>query len=1090
MSVADWAETPTLTPAASDGHPLGDRNDNGLLDAGDLILNFSDGIDDDGNGYVDDISGWDFMKDDNDPYDDTRYGHGTGEARDSTSRANNGIGSAGGCNECRVLHLRVGDSFITDVNDFAQAVIFATDSGASIVQSALGTVNNNAYTQTALDYAYANGVLTVASMADENSRHHNMPTASNHTLPVHAIQYSGGAMDQARTYFQYHPCSNFGGQNFLSGSGRACSSEAVGQTSGIAGLLYAAGLKYAGGLSAGEAMQLLTMSTDDVDVPESRKVDALDRWSQPGFDQRFGYGRVNANRAVEMVKDGKIPPEVDVVSPHWFEVLYKDQVTGPVEIRGTVQAKRASNYDVFVEWAPGVQPLDGEFTVIKEAKAIASDVVTGGDEPLAALDIRNLDGFPIPQEKWDSDSLLGENQHTITVRVRSVAHYGGSVGDVKGEMRRTYYVHSDPDLVKGFPIYVGSGGEGSPKTADIDGDGIRDLIYPTAAGELHVFKLTGSSPSPLPGFPFKTRIMDGNGAEQGEPSYLAGKAFASGAVDPTTGRESISSNAPAIADLDGDGKNEIVFTTYAGTIYVVNGKGEALAPWPKRLPRVPSCSLDPSNPTPQPCMSTASRIARGAFAAPVLEDLDQDGDLDIIQAAFDGKIYVFDKDGNDLPGFPVDVAYDGEFGGSKPPSNRIFTTPAVRDLNGDGIPELVVGSNQKIGEGGNSGAVYAVDGRGTNAPSLYLPNWPVTMTSLNLFPLVAEGITNSTVIETFEGQPAAVVHGNASAPLILPTDQAQRHPAERDPAAHGSPDGRARSVEHVRHAHERAAAEHDAAALLAALRRRHGPRRHARRARLRRLAQPGNQPPVAVRQPEGREPLRGLERQDGQDAPRVALPARGLHLPQQLGLRRPHERRLPRGARWLGWLLPARLRRLRPRAPGLAEVHGPMDHQHARRGRPRRRRFARGRRRDAQWLALRLAHDGHDEQPHPVGELPPRQPQHGRPVRRARAGWARDGDAAAHGGAVRDDRARRRRRRRRHLRRRGRLLVHDGGGGQPLARGPGRAQHDGPRGEPRGASPREAQPRVAHERVSAIASRSGRWLRARTAKFLRILRVR
>ena len=66
-------------------NPLGDRNGNGMLDAGDLILNFSDGVDDDGNGYVDDIAGWDFMKDDNDPYDDTRYGHGTGEARDSTA---------------------------------------------------------------------------------------------------------------------------------------------------------------------------------------------------------------------------------------------------------------------------------------------------------------------------------------------------------------------------------------------------------------------------------------------------------------------------------------------------------------------------------------------------------------------------------------------------------------------------------------------------------------------------------------------------------------------------------------------------------------------------------------------------------------------------------------------------------------------------------------------------------------------------------------------------------------------------------------------------------------------------------------------
>ena len=173
-------------------------------------------------------------------------------------------------------------------------------------------------------------------------------------------------------------------------------------------------------------------------------------------------------------------------------------------------------------------------------------------------------------------------------------------------------------------------------------------------------------------------------------------------------------------------------------------------------------------------MSTESRIARGSMAAPVLEDMDGDGDLDIIVAAFDGKIYVFDSEGNDLDGFPVDVLYDGKFGGDPPAPNRIFTTPAIADLNGDGVPDLIVGSNQLVGEGGNSGAVYAVDGRGTNAPSPYLPNWPVTMTSLNLFSLVAEGVTNSPVAATFEGVLAGVSHGNASSPLILPGDPGEQ----------------------------------------------------------------------------------------------------------------------------------------------------------------------------------------------------------------------------------------------------------------------------------------------------------------------------
>jgi len=784
LSVADYAETPSLSPAASEGHPLGDRNDNGKLDAGDLIINFSDGVDDDANGYTDDISGWDFFKDDNDPYDDTRYGHGTGEARDSMARANNGIGEAGGCNGCRLISARVGDSFITDVTEFAQAVVYATDMRAQVVQSALGTVNMNAYAQKALDYAYDHGVLTVASMADENSRHHNMPTAANHTMPVHAIQYSGANVFSAQTFLEYHPCSNFGGQNFLSASGTGCSSEAVGQTSGIAGLVYSAGVKYGVELGASEAMQLIMMTADDIDIAVSREPESIYRWSQKGFDQRFGYGRVNANTAVEWVKAKKIPPAIDVVSPTWFTVLYKDQVVGPIDIVGSVSAKRANNFDWSVEWAPGVQPDDSLFKAIDGGTLVPSDVVIGQNGPLASLDIRNID----TTHERDSDSLLGENDTTITVRVRSVAHYGGEIGDVVGELRRTYYVHSDPDLAKGFPVYVGSSGEGSPKTADIDGDGIRDLIYPTAGGELHVLKLTASGPESLPGFPFKAERARGLSNREGEASYLASEAYVTKGVDPDLGHESLSTSAPAVADLDGDGKNEIVVTSYAGTIYVIDGDGSVRSGWPIRLPDIPSCSLDPASPTEGPCMGRIgdpadekfAGIARGAFAAPVIADMNNDGAYDIIQAAFDGKIYVFHSDGEPVAGWPVEVKYTGTLGDDPGPA-RIFTTPAVADFNGDGFPELLVGSNGKLGNGGNAGGVYLIDGRGTAAPVQPMPNWPVTFTSFNLFPLVAEGVTNSAITAKIGETRVAIAHANAGPPIIVPVDPGQQTGLGRQP---------------------------------------------------------------------------------------------------------------------------------------------------------------------------------------------------------------------------------------------------------------------------------------------------------------------
>ncbi len=771
FSVSDYKDTieQKLAPPASMGHPRGDANQNGVLDAGDLILNYSDGIDDDKNGYVDDISGWDFMKDDNNPFDDTRYGHGTGEAKDSVSTGNNKIGRAGGCHQCRFLPMRVGDSFIADVNAFGEAVVYATDNNIKVVQCALGTINMNRFAQQALDYAYHNNVLVITSMADENARHHNMPATSNHTLPVHAIQFAPqDKVTNVESFLDFNTCTNFGGQNFLSASSKSCSSGATGQSSGIAGLLFSAALKYnvTPPLTAAEAQQLLIETADDIDVPESRVKDSKWFWSQPGFDQRFGFGRVNANSAVEWIKKGKFPPEIDVVKPRWFEILYKDQLSGPIDIGGTISAKRATSYDWVAEWAPGVQPLDGDFKEIAHQNNVPGSVITGQDGAITKFEVRTVD----PTAEPDKDSPHGENKYTITVRIRATAHYGGAVGDVPAQMRRTYYVYSDPDLVKGFPLEIGDSGEGSPKLADIDGDGVRDILYPSSSGRLHVLRVTANGPQPLPGFPFVADRVDGllDKPLPGKPSYLASPGYAKGKVDPSLAGDSFS-DAPAIADMDGDGKPEIVATTFSGSIYVIESDGTRRAGWPVRLPDVPSCPTDGSKPT-GPCTSTEAIIDQGAFGAPVLEDMNKDGKLDIVQTGFDGKIYVFGLDGKLLPGWPVELHYDGKLS-KEPRRGRILATPAVGDFNGDGIPEILVGSNERLGEGQQSGAVYLVDGRGTKAGDHpWLPNWPVTMSSFYLFPVVAEGVPNSPVIGNFDGKIAAVAHGNASSPLILPAD--------------------------------------------------------------------------------------------------------------------------------------------------------------------------------------------------------------------------------------------------------------------------------------------------------------------------------
>jgi hypothetical protein len=587
VTVADYEQDARVRPA------------NGTFVTGqDLIRTFSDGRDDDGNGYVDDIAGWDFYQADNDPSDDVTYGHGTGEAKDSSAEIELEMTQ---CPNCRFLPLRVGDSFIADINHWAEAVVYAVDNRASVVQEALGTLNHTSFGQIAADYAYRHGVLIVASEADESAGHHNYPAALNHTMVVnsltHYLEQGGVALERPLTYLAFNGCTNFGGYTWVSVPSNSCSSDATGQSSGMAGLLYSAAQnavekgvikpdRSGKPLSAEEAKQLFRAAAQDIDfatpqgsgppnnvattLPASQRFATTPRW-----DQITGWGRINADRLVRFVAAGHIPPEADIAAPRWWQSL---GTTGKVKLTGRVAAPRARSYRYEVQFAPGVQappwPSSDRWTTVASGRGTKAR-----EGKLATLDLARIraaiDAAPSVYTPLD-DPTSPDLPEKDAFRVRVVVHTDRPGVPDAVEQRQFFSTH-DPDLLPGFPRLLGSvaaDGAGSPAFADIDGDGANELVVPDGDGRVHAFKPDGTEAR---GWPVRTgRIRL---PTTGDNGYTTAAELASDVRAP------LLLGSPAVADLDGDGKPEVAAADTEGYLYVWHHDGHMARGFPVSVNR-------------------------------------------------------------------------------------------------------------------------------------------------------------------------------------------------------------------------------------------------------------------------------------------------------------------------------------------------------------------------------------------------------------------------------------------------------------------------------------------------------------------------
>ncbi|MCW8884785.1 MAG: S8 family serine peptidase [Motiliproteus sp.] len=128
----------------------------------------SNGRDDDGNGLIDDLIGWNFINDTNAPWDD--HGHGTLVAGIIAADTNNSIGIAGVAPNAQLMVLKALDgSGHGNGSDIARAIRYAVDKGVRIIHLSLGGQVPGAAEQDALAYAQQREVLVVTAAGNQAS---------------------------------------------------------------------------------------------------------------------------------------------------------------------------------------------------------------------------------------------------------------------------------------------------------------------------------------------------------------------------------------------------------------------------------------------------------------------------------------------------------------------------------------------------------------------------------------------------------------------------------------------------------------------------------------------------------------------------------------------------------------------------------------------------------------------------------------------------------------------------------------------------------------------------------------------------------
>lgn len=145
----------------------------------------NNGKDDDRNGYIDDVKGWDFAYDSKNNRDG--FGHGTNIASTIGATMNNVYGFAGVNSKCRLMNCKnLSDENSGEYEWWAKSIKYAVDNGARIINMSEGGVDYSKTLKAAVDYAVSKDVFIAAAMMNKANNKDYYPAAYKGVFAVGA----------------------------------------------------------------------------------------------------------------------------------------------------------------------------------------------------------------------------------------------------------------------------------------------------------------------------------------------------------------------------------------------------------------------------------------------------------------------------------------------------------------------------------------------------------------------------------------------------------------------------------------------------------------------------------------------------------------------------------------------------------------------------------------------------------------------------------------------------------------------------------------------------------------------------------------